>query len=171
MRHSIEEIRAEYDRLDSITGLETTGVVIRISNKAAKQRGLCSLKKENNRYIPYKITISHFVMEEDEGFLNTIRHEYAHAAVALITGEKHGHDRHWKTMCHRVGARPERTAIASEAQTTILESKRKYILRCDKCGWSATRLKKTKAISSIQKRENRYRCPKCHSSSLIAERA
>ncbi len=45
-------------------------------------------------------------LNDDAEVRDTILHEIAHALV----GVEHGHDAAWKSMCRRIGARPERTA-------------------------------------------------------------
>ncbi len=40
--------------------------------------------------------------------LDTILHEIAHALAAIEYNENCGHDERWKTICRRIGARPER---------------------------------------------------------------
>ena len=37
--HSLEEVRAEYDRLDRLCGLDTSGIELKISKRAVKQLG------------------------------------------------------------------------------------------------------------------------------------
>ncbi|MBK1833684.1 SprT family zinc-dependent metalloprotease [Roseibacillus ishigakijimensis] len=47
-------------------------------------------------------------LNTDEEVLDTILHEIAHALAYHETGENCGHDERWKTICRRIGARPER---------------------------------------------------------------
>lgn len=37
--HSLEEVRAEYDRLDRLCGVDTSGIELKISKRAVKQLG------------------------------------------------------------------------------------------------------------------------------------
>ncbi len=49
-------------------------------------------------------------MNDDSAIDDTLLHELAHALV----GPGHGHDRVWRDMCERVGAKPER--LCNEAR-------------------------------------------------------
>lgn len=108
--HSLEEVRAEYDRLDRLCGVDTSGIELKISKRAVKQLG--SFRSPRRGGIDgLRITLSHLILEDDEQFWDTVRHEYAHAAVYLLhPGESHGHDKVWKDMCRRIGCSPERLA-------------------------------------------------------------
>ena len=96
--HSLEEVRAEYDRLDRLFGVDTSGIELKISKRAVKQLGsFRSLRRGGIDGL--RITLSYLILEDDEQFWDTVRHEYAHAAVYLLhPGERHGHDRVWKDM-------------------------------------------------------------------------
>jgi predicted SprT family Zn-dependent metalloprotease len=68
-------------------------------NRRKRSLGLC-------RYHQKRIELSlHFVLANDEAQVReTVLHEIAHA----LAGEKAGHGPAWKTMCLRVGCKPER---------------------------------------------------------------
>ena len=108
--HSLEEVRAEYDRLDRLCGVDTSRIELKISKRAVKQLGSFRCPRRGGKD-GLCITLSHLILEDDEQFWDTVRHEYAHAAVYLLNpGERHGHDRVWKDMCRRIGCSPERLA-------------------------------------------------------------
>ena len=65
---------------------------------------------------PYKILIASFLLEEESAFWNTVRHEYAHAAAALLTGKNQGHGPVWRAICRKIGADPSRLARECPAQ-------------------------------------------------------
>lgn len=68
----------------------------------------------------------HLVSLNDEAEVrDTILHEIAHA----IAGLHHGHDEHWKAICRRIGARPER--LAGE-RVAVVEPR--YLIVCGMCG-------------------------------------
>ena len=82
--YSIEDIRKEYDRLDSLCGVDTS-----------------------RKYYPTCIMITDFILTLEEEFWDIIRHEYAHALVTLRDGIQHGHDNVWKQACLEVGCPPD----------------------------------------------------------------
>lgn len=114
--HSLDEIRREYDRLDKLCGVDTSGVEIEISRRPGRRLGSFRYPLKEGE-APLRIIIDASLLEQDEQFWDTIRHEYAHAAVYLRhPGERHGHDRTWKELCRQLGCSPERLAPESRAQ-------------------------------------------------------
>lgn len=86
--------------------------------------------------------------------LDTARHEYAHAAAALLTGRRHGHDAVWKDICVRIGCKPERLAGTTAAQ----EAKNAgcgYLVRCKTCGAESRYLRRGAVVRSIGARGGR----------------
>ena len=72
-----------------------------------------------------EITISkHLLVRNDPAeFLNTLRHEIAHALV----GPGHAHDAVWRAAARRVGARPEATNPTADMPPP------RWALTCDHC--------------------------------------
>ena len=104
--HSLEEIRKEYDRLDRLCGVDTSRVELKISRRPGRRLGSFRYPLRGGG-TPLRISISASVLEQEEQFWDTIRHEYAHAAVYLQhPGEKHGHDKVWKDICRELGCSP-----------------------------------------------------------------
>ena len=113
---TLEQVRAEYRRLDRLLGIDTSGIPVRFSKRMTRQYGVCTFLK--NR--PQEIRLADFLRQEDAVFWDTARHEYAHAAAALLTGKRHGHDEVWRAVCRRIGCpeprsarRPRKTGSAS----------------------------------------------------------
>ena len=79
---TLEQVRAEYHRLDRLLGIDTSGIPVRFSKRMTRQYGVCTFLK--NR--PQEIRLADFLRQEDAVFWDTARHEYAHAAAALLTG-------------------------------------------------------------------------------------
>ena len=136
--HTVEEIRAEYDRLDRLLGVDTSGVEIVISPHRGRRLGSFRSPGPDVPPLfaePLRISISAAVLEDDEGFWDTIRHEYAHAAVYLThPGERHGHDEVWKAVCRRIGCTPKSTAaVSAERQREWIDAA-KYRVHCESCG-------------------------------------
>lgn len=73
----------------------------------------------------------------DEAIMNTILHELAHAFVYLETGEIHGHDAEFRSMCHRLGTIDDRAHSKSFTLKDGIEQPQtlyKYSIYCPKCG-------------------------------------
>ena len=100
----LEAVRAEYDRLDRILGIDTSGILLSCSARMVRQYGVCCFCGDR----PAKIRLAAFLLDEPEQLHKTALHEYAHAAAALLTGRRHGHDAVWKAICLRIGCAPER---------------------------------------------------------------
>lgn len=97
-----------------------------------------------------RITLSHLILEDDEQFWDTVRHEYAHAAVYLLhPGERHGHDRVWKDMCRRIGCSPERLAPEKGQAAESRRAEAKYIIRCESCGRESRYMRRGKAVDLL----------------------
>ena len=151
--HSLEEVRAEYDRLDRLCGLDTSGIELKISKRCPRRGGKDGLC----------ITLSHLILEDDEQFWDTVRHEYAHAAVYLLhPGERHGHDRVWKDMCRRIGCSPERLAPEKGQAAECRRAEAKYIIRCESCGRESRYMRRGKAVDLLLRGRGRaLRCTGC----------
>ena len=154
--HSLEEVRAEYDRLDRLCGLDTSGIELKISKRAVKQLG--SFRSPHRGGIDgLRITLSYLILEDDEQFWDTVRHEYAHAAVYLLhPGESHGPDKVWKDMCRRIGCSPERLApdkgqakAAAERAGTCAGARRSTCCCAGAAGRCAARAAAGAASSSL----------------------
>jgi predicted SprT family Zn-dependent metalloprotease len=159
--HSLEEVRAEYERLDRLIGVDTRGIELKISKRAVRQLG--SFRAPSGRGTPPRITLSALILDDDAAFWDTIRHEYAHAAVWLLhPRERHGHDRVWKDMCRRVGCRPRRLAASDGKAAALREERVRYIVRCDCCGAESRYIRRGRVVNLVRQGKGRYlRCSNC----------
>lgn len=76
-------------------------------NKSKRRAGVCFFPLRNGVVVkPGRIELSvhHCELNDIEVVTDTLLHEIAHA----LAGEGHGHDDHWKAICVRIGAKPER---------------------------------------------------------------
>ena len=161
-RHTLEEIRREYDRLDALCGVDTGAVELCVSARATRRLGSCRCTPRGVE----RITISDFVMDADDGvFYDTIRHEYAHALVKLRRPrEKHGHDACWRAACAEVGCAPERCCDSSALPQ--LPQRRelpyRYRLKCLNCGRTWNYKRSTKVLRLVAcGRSGNCTCPYC----------
>ena len=155
--HTLEEVRAEYDRLDRLLGIDTTGIELRISKRAVRQLGSFRVPARGGGRP--RITLSALILTDDAQFWDTARHEYAHAAVYLLyPGEKHGHDRVWRDMCLRVGCHPERLAPERGRAAELRQARTKYIIRCERCGAESRYVRRGRAVDLMLRGRGRRLC-------------
>ena len=160
--YSLEQVRAEYDRLDKLLGIDTSAVELKISNRAMKQLGSFRSPARAGA-APLRITLSRLVMDDEILFMDTVRHEYAHAAAYLMfPGQRHGHDKVWKDICRRIGCAPQsRTKLSKEAEAQR-EQRAKYLIRCEGCGRESLYFRRGKTVElMMQGRGNQLRCTGC----------
>jgi len=156
--YHMEDIIKEYQRLDQLCGVDTGNIEIAISTRCTRRRGLCMLDANGH---PIKIVISDFVLA-DEDFWDTIRHEYAHALVALRSpGNPHGHNIAWRTACIEVGCRSKRDKKVESAAPPQQRVRAKYLVTCRNCGRTWSYLRKSKTVKLIEKGYKHFKCPAC----------
>ena len=157
MKHSLGEVRREYDRLDALCGVSTRGVALSVSTRATRRMGLFRPGK------PPRIILSAFVLDDDALFWDTIRHEYAHALVWLREPDgRHGHDAVWRAACREVGCDPKATAAPTEEQLALRAERAKYRVVCGSCGQEALYLKEGKIVKLLRAgRGSGLRCRVC----------
>ena len=160
--HTLCEVRAEYDRLDRLLGIDTSGIELKVSARAVRQLG--SFRAS----VPPRITLSTLVMEDEALFMDTVRHEYAHAAVHLLyPGERHGHDAVWKNICRRIGCRPQRRTELTEKAAQLRAEKVKYLVRCKGCGRESGYVRRGRVVELIERGGgSRLRCAQCGGNSF-----
>ena len=118
---------------------------------------------------PTEIRLADFLRADDEAMLDTARHEYAHAAAALLTGQRHGHDALWKSLCVRIGCRPERLAEQAAAQAAK-NAGCGYLVRCKTCGAESCYLRRGAVVRSIAQGRQDCRCRRCGGRTFTLER-
>lgn len=87
--------------------------------KAVRRYGQCRYKKKEIGITKKLASIN--TLEETK---DVVLHEIAHALV----GPGHGHNHVWKSMCRKVGARPERCYKSEENGGNVKTIKGKYKL-------------------------------------------
>jgi len=165
--HTLEEVRREYDRLDRLVGVDTSKIELKISKRAVRQLG--SFRSPTRGSGPLRIMLSALILDDDEQFWDTVRHEYAHAAVYLLhPGEKHGHDRVWRDMCRLVGCSPKRLAPEQGRAAELRQAQAKYIIRCKSCGAESRYVRRGRTVELMLRGRGRMlRCRKCGQSSFV----
>lgn len=158
---TLEQVRAEYRRLDRLLGIDTSRVAVRFSKRMTRQYGVCTFVK--NR--PQEIRLADFLRQEDQVFWDTARHEYAHAAAALLTGRRGGHDEVWKSVCRRIGCPPKRLAppcgAAAENRRRIEATRGVYVVTCLGCGAESRYLRRGTVVKTLEEKRGGIRCRRC----------
>lgn len=164
--HNLEEVRREYARLDRLVGVDTSGIELKISRRAVRQLG--SFRAPARGRGPLSITLSALILDDDAQFWDTVRHEYAHAAVYLLRpGERHGHDRVWRDMCRLVGCDPKRLAPEQGKAAELRREKTRYIIRCRDCGGESRYMRRGRAVELMLRGRGRsLRCRRCGGNSF-----
>ena len=153
---TLEEIREEYDRLDRYLGIDTRAIRLSFSKRMRQQYGVCCFRGDR----PTEIRLADFLRTDENAMLDTARHEYAHAAAALLTGQRHGHDALWRSLCVRIGCKPERLAERTAAQEAK-NAARGYLVRCETCGAESRYLRRGTVVQSIEQGRQDCRCRRC----------
>ena len=158
---TLEQVRQEYRRLDAMLGIDTSGVGLEFSKRMTRQYGVCTFVK--NR--PQEIRLADFLRQEEQVFRDTARHEYAHAAVALLTGKRHGHDEAWQAVCRKIGCPPERLApscgAAVENRKRIEAARGVYLVTCLGCGAESRYLRRGPVVQALEEARGGIRCRRC----------
>jgi len=114
--NALDFIQNEYARLDALLGIDTKNISVSLSNRLSRKLGYFRIEKKNIFTRPkVSIVISAKILDDENLFLDVVRHEYAHAAVYIMhPREKHKHDKVWKDVCRKVGCRPRASVKESE---------------------------------------------------------
>lgn len=157
----LEAVRAEYDRLDRMLGIDTSGILLSCSARMVRQYGVCCFCGDR----PAKIRLAAFLLDEPEQLHKTALHEYAHAAAALLTGRRHGHDAVWKAVCLRIGCAPERLSEPCEAARRRAEEYEEgragtpvWLVVCRGCGAVSRYRRRGKVVQLLQQHPTTSAC-------------
>ena len=153
---TLEQIRAEYDRLDRLLGIDTSGVRLAFSKRMSKQYGVCTFRG----LWPEEIRIADFLRRDETQLLVTARHEYAHAAAALLTGRPHGHDETWKAVCRQIGCPPSRLSPPCQAmaekqrERAAARGPRKfYVVECLGCHKKSRYQRRGRVVQTLERQQ------------------
>lgn len=169
----IADIKNEFEKLDAKTGMNIANTIpIFVSRRFTSTRGQYKFKfhRITEEIKDESITIAAFVMNESEpDFLDTVRHEYAHAMATRLTKRNDiGHGEFWKQCCFEVGCASKATKIATESQKVVLNNRKTYVVKCAECGKEFIYHRKGKIISMVESGNTEaLTCPKCGNHKFI----
>lgn len=98
----------------------------------------------------------------DEELHSIIRHEMAHYIAYKKTGEFHGHDKYFASICERLGGE---TAATAELENYDPAKYSKYKIVCPNCGYTSYYMRKPKCLAHLED----YRCGECKGKGLYYE--
>lgn len=161
---TVDMIRNEILKLDSISGLNLSSVPIRISTRMTNCLGLCKAQRRNGKYRVIEFVFSDKLLcyAKIEHIIDTIKHEYAHGYVFMKHQKNDGHGPLWKSAAVKFGCPPTRCADIAEVRA-VLPDKKKYKLGCPNCDWTCGYSRVSKAVSELMSnsKSERVWCPRC----------
>ncbi len=160
MAYTLDDVRKEYRRLDALLGVNTENIRLTVSKRCVRRYGVCKFQAN----LPSEIVISDFILDEEELFWATIRHEYTHALVKLrAPNEHHGHDKVFYDACREVGVPASRCLpLKSKPQP-------KYTLTCLECGKTWTYYRRSKTIAAFETDPHCAECPVCKKANFLVK--
>lgn len=175
-------MRTEYDRLDRICGVDSSGIKLAVSGRMTSKFGCFTIKRRTAFSRPeLSITIAARTLADDAVFLDVIRHEYAHAVVYLRDPRhRHAHDAVWKAVCREVGCTPRATRKETVATSAASGGGRKsggaaprpykYMITCRSCGAVSKYKTESKVVKVAEgKLPGTIYCRKCGSSHFLVK--
>ena len=172
------DIYNEYKRLDKIHNQTIADTIpLEITGRCVNRQGVYKVTWRGQSIVRERIVISDFMLEAPEAdFLDTIRHEYAHAATTRQTMRNEGHGALWQDWARKVGATPEQYATEiPEAQKARIQAReamqKEYKVVCNSCGHDWTYHRRGKIVKLVESGEGSVTCPYCHGKNFsVAER-
>ena len=134
---TIQELTKTCSKVFNMVGLnfEDYNIEVGINGRLTKTLGRCMYIKRVDEIKPYRIEFSKQFLETSTPtcILDVIKHECAHAIATIKTGEKHGHDAYFKSVCAKVGTTND--GVTTDAERTVADDKIfKYFVICENCG-------------------------------------
>ena len=164
------DIYNEYKRLDKIHNQTIADTIpLEITGRCVNRQGVYKVAWRGQSIVRERIVISDFMLEAPEAdFLDTIRHEYAHAVATRQTRRNEGHGALWQDWARKVGATPEQYATEiCEAQQARIDARKamqkEYQVICDCCNHTWKYHRKGKIVKQVESGNYSLECPYCHS--------
>lgn len=107
------------------------------------------------------IVINEKILEQGnrDDFLDTVRHEVAHALAYAIHGNGQKHNHHWKALAAKLGADPSSTHHKRDRSNEY-----EYYIGCPNCGMTDGKTRRSKVIKQPFNRK----CSQCGESELVS---
>ena len=145
-------------RICAVAGYNFT-IPVKINKRLTRTLGRVSWIRINGKVQSTLMEISYELLTTAtfDSIKNVLAHECAHYLVTMETGEAHGHDAIFKSMCARINCTNDGTIYHSLSRDVPENKIYKYFVTCEDCGSIVG--KYHKAGKTVQHPEL-YRC-KC----------
>lgn len=162
MAYDLARVDKEFKEICTNAGVEVT-CPITLNGRLTRTLGRVCWIRTNGIVRNEKVEFSKqfLATSTDDCIWNVIAHEAAHYIATARTGECHGHDTYFKSICKEIGTSNDGTKTHVErtvAETAVY----KYTVLCKTCGVIGYYHRMGKNLKNIDK----CTCGKCGSSGL-----
>ena len=128
---TLEQVRAEYHRLDRLLGIDTSGIPVRFSKRMTRQYGVCTfLKNRPQERTPAAARHGRRLPARDRG-------------------------------CPERGRLAPQCAAAEENRKRIAAARGVYVVTCLGCGAESRYLRRGKVVQALEEKRGQIRCRRC----------
>lgn len=164
----LEAVRKEYDRLDKILGINTTGILLQYGeNPKTDIVAYTQFSRQNGRPIRIKFNLSHMRGKNDQDWMDTVRHEYAHAAARILYGYQGAHGEPWQTVCKKIGCRPSPytydASVIEDIASYDMPGEPLVAVQCAGCGMIVKQPERSRIVKVLRNGGSSWnlRCKNC----------
>lgn len=162
MAYNLSRVTKEFTEVCNKAGVEVT-CPIKISGRMTRTLGQVTHQTINGITTSTLVQFSKQFLETstDASIESVIKHEAAHYIATARTGEAHGHDSYFKSICAEIGTNNDGTKTKVE-RTVSNDQIYKYTIMCPNCGVIGYRHRMSKTLKNIRT----CYCKKCNSNNL-----
>lgn len=162
MSYTIERVQKEFTDICNKAGVQVTSP-ISLNSRLTRTLGRVCMIRHGETVENEKVEFSKQLLETatDNTIWNVIAHEASHYIATVRTGEDHGHDTYFKSICAEIGTTNDGTKTHVE-RTVAEEQIYKYSVVCQNCGVIAHYHRMSKNLKNISS----CYCKKCNSNNL-----
>lgn len=131
---NLEMIKNELNRLSASVGDEFD-IPVSINGRLTRTLGRVVQCKNGCDWYPERMEFSRQLLETatEQSIKGIIAHEWAHYYATKMTGEDHGHDDYFKSICARIGCTEDK--VSTKVNRIVSnEQIYKYSVYCPTCG-------------------------------------
>ena len=163
MAYNIERVTKEFNHICNNAGVQVT-CPVKLNGRLKRTLGRVTFITRNNISSPTLVEFSKQLLETctDDTIWNVVAHEAAHYIATARTGESHGHDTYFKSICAEIGTSNDGTKTTTE-RTVNNSQIYKYQIECPNCGIIQYAHRMGKNLKNI----HLCTCGKCGSSNLV----
>lgn len=165
------EIEKEYRRLDGICGIDTTYMPIKQYREKGKTVAMCQFTRHSAIPVQFMFNLYYLDWLPETDCMDVVRHEYAHAAAALLFGPASlrgtGHGPLWQRVCNMVDCRPFPYTYNLNVLEPLAERENgdgpACLVQCCRCGAITQHREDSRIVKVLKSGLNswNYACPNC----------